>query len=119
MPARRMTSGELVKERQGVGITRGDEAVRPGSSRFTLTMPSSMLLPSLRLTWRQLYRQFGVDQAKASKVAQQAFRRDCLRELKKIKIAWPDLHYTTAKGALILSPSPPRIAPSQLRLVDT
>ena len=67
---------------------------------------SSMLLLSLRLTWRQLYRQFGVDQAKASEVAQQAFRRDCLRELKKIKIAWPDLHYTTAKGALILSPSP-------------
>ena len=39
MTARRMTSGELVKERQGVCITRGDEALRPGSSRFTLTMP--------------------------------------------------------------------------------
>ena len=38
------------------------------------------------------------------------FRKDCLRELKKIKDAWPDLHYSTAKGALILSPSPPRIA---------
>ena len=30
----------------------------------------------------------------------------------------PDLHYQTVKGALLLSPSPPRIAPSQLRLVD-
>ena len=40
LTARRMTSGELVKERQGVCITRGDEAVRPGSSRFTLTMPA-------------------------------------------------------------------------------
>ena len=47
-----------------------------------------------------------------------AFRRDCLRELKKIKDAWPDLHYRTVKGALLLSPTPPRIAPSQLRLVE-
>ena len=46
------------------------------------------------------------------------FRRDCLRELKKIKGLWPDLHYRTVKGALLLSPSPPVIAPSQLRLVD-
>ena len=30
----------------------------------------------------------------------------------------PDLHYQTVKGALLLSPSSPRIAPSQLRLVD-
>ena len=73
---------------------------------FALTRPR-------RLTWLQLYRQFGADPATASKVAQQAFRRDCLRELKKIKGAWPDLHYRTVKGALLLSPSPPRIAPSQ------
>ena len=46
------------------------------------------------------------------------FRKDCLRELQKIKDAWPDLHYQTVKGALLLSPSPPRIAPSQLRLVE-
>ena len=36
----------------------------------------------------------------------QDFRRKVLRELKKIKIAWPELHYSTAKGVLILSPSP-------------
>ena len=46
------------------------------------------------------------------------FRADCLRELKKIKIAWPDLHYQTAKGALVLSPSPPAIPPAQPRLVE-
>ena len=46
------------------------------------------------------------------------FRRDCLRELKKIKHSWPDLHYRMVKGALLLSPSPPAIAPSQLRLVE-
>ena len=61
-----------------------------------LTYRTFGLKRPLRLTWRQLYRQFGADQAKASKVAQQAFRRDCLRELKKIKNAWPDLHYHTA-----------------------
>ena len=83
-----------------------------------LTYRTFALKRPLRLTWRQLYRQFGADQAKASKVAQQAFRRDCLRELKKIKNAWPDLHYQTVKGALLLSPSPPVIAPSQLRLVE-
>ena len=46
------------------------------------------------------------------------FRKDCLRELQKIKQAWPNLHYHTVTGALVLSPSPPRIAPSQLRLVE-
>ena len=79
---------------------------------FGLTRP-------LRLTWPLLYRQFGVDPARAGdKLVVNDFRKDCLRELKKIKDAWPDLHYSTAKGALILSPSPPRIAPSQLRLVE-
>ena len=83
-----------------------------------LTYRTFDLTRSLRLTWRQLYEQFDSDPAKASKVAQQAFRRDCLRELQKIQRAWPDLHYRTVKGALLLSPSPPRIAPSDLRLVE-
>ena len=79
---------------------------------FALTRP-------LRLSWAQLYRQFGADPTKVeNKVAQQAFRRDCLRELEKIKLAWPDLNYRTAKGVLILSPATPAIAPSQhLQLV--
>ena len=33
------------------------------------------------------------------------------RELKKIKLAWKDLHYMTAPGVLILWPSIPVIAP--------
>ena len=65
-----------------------------------------------RLTWRLLYSQFGVDPAQASdKRTVDAFRTDCLRELKKIKLAWPGLNYTTAKGVLILHPSTPAIAP--------
>ena len=79
---------------------------------FGLTRP-------LRLTWKQLYRQFGANPARATdQCTVDNFRRDCLRELKKIKRSWPDLHYRTVKGALLLSPSPPVIAPSQLRLVE-
>ena len=40
------------------------------------------------------------------------------RILKKIKLSWPSLHYAKAKGALLLSPSPPRIPPPQLRFVE-
>ena len=66
----------------------------------------------LRLSWRQVYRQFGVDPAKASdKRTVDAFRTKCLRELKKIKLAWPELNYSTAPGLLILHPSTPAIAP--------
>ena len=43
----------------------------------------------------------------------QNFRKDCLRELKKIKLAWPELNYSTAPGVLILHPSTPAVAPPQ------
>ena len=66
----------------------------------------------LRLSWPTLYRQFGVDPARASdRVTVDNFRKDCLRELKKVKTAWPELNYATAKGVLILLPSTPAIAP--------
>ena len=65
-----------------------------------------------RITWRQVYRQFGVDPARASdRVTVRNFQREVLRELKKIKLAWPDLNYSTAPGVLILHPSTPVIAP--------
>ena len=84
-----------------------------------LTYRTFGLKRPLRLTWPLLYRQFGVAPARASdKLVVNDFRKDCLRELQKIQRAWPDLHYKTVKGALLLSPSPPRIAPSQLRLVE-
>ena len=66
-----------------------------------------------RITWKQVYRQFGSDPVKASdNVTVQNFRREVLRELKKIKLAWPDLNYMTAPGVLILHPSTPAIAPA-------
>ena len=72
---------------------------------FTLQRP-------MRLSWPRLYRQFGVDPAKADdNRTVQDFRKDCLRELKKIKTAWPDLNYYTPKGVLQLYPSKPAITP--------
>ena len=80
---------------------------------FTLRAP-------LRLTWRLLYGQFGAVPEKASdKFIVRNFRTKCLRELKKIKLAWPELNYTTAKGVLILHPSRPAIPPAdQVRLTS-
>ena len=63
-----------------------------------------------RLTWSQIYRQFGINPAKAGDNSTvQHFRQDCLRELKKIKSAWPGLDYTTPAGVLELRPSEPSI----------
>ena len=74
---------------------------------FPLTSP-------LRLTWRQLYRQFGAHPSKAhEKRTVLDFRRKVLRELKKIKLAWPGLNYATAPGVLILLPSTPSILPGR------
>ena len=65
-----------------------------------------------QITWRQVYRQFGVAPNRASdKRTVDAFRTKALRELKKIKLAWPGLNYTTAPGVLILHPSIPAITP--------
>ena len=77
-----------------------------------LTYRTFALRAPLRLTWRQVYRQFGAHPDKASdKRTVLNFRRKVLRELKKIKLAWPELNYSTAPGVLILHPSTPTIAP--------
>ena len=73
---------------------------------FTLTRP-------LQLSWRQVYCQFGAHPAKASdNNTVQAFRYKVLRELKKIKLAWPELNYTTPPGVLVLHPSAAAIPPA-------
>ena len=84
-----------------------------------LTYRTFTLKTPLTLAWRQLYRQLGADPAKANETnTVNAFRTDCLRELKKINRAWPDLHYHTVTAALVVSPSPPRIPPAQFRLIS-
>ena len=71
----------------------------------------------LRLSWRQLYRQFGAEpDQSADKRTVDAFRTDCLRELKKIHLAWPALNYATPRGALEIRPplEDPRAKPLAL-----
>ncbi len=63
----------------------------------------------LRLSWRQLYRQFGADPARVNKRTVEDFRKKALRELGKLKTSWPDLAYATPRGFLELRPTPPRI----------
>ena len=85
---------------------------------FWLVYRTFTLKAPLTLSWKQLFRQFGADPAKVGKHSTvNRFRADCLRELKKIKRAWPNLHYATVTGGLVLSPSPPRIPPAQLQLI--
>ena len=75
-----------------------------------------------RLSWPQLYKQFGVDPAKANhKRTVDNFRTDCLRELLKVRTAWPGLEYRVERGhrgeksgALIVLPSAPAIPPLRL-----
>ena len=71
-----------------------------------------------QLTWPQLYRQFGAnpDRATNNRTVQD-FRKDCLRELKNIKIAWPGLDYATPAGVLELRPSEPSVPSRQIRLL--
>ena len=82
-----------------------------------LTYRTFSLQHPLRLSWRQLYRQFGADPAKANdNLTVQNFRRKVLRELVKIKTAWPYLNYSTPRGCLEIRPSEPSI--SRLQLVE-
>ena len=84
-----------------------------------LTYRTFSLQNVLCLPWRQLYRQFGADPAKANdKRTVDNFRTDCLRELVKIKTAWPGLKCGTGFGHLFLAPSKPTIPPTErLQLV--
>ena len=77
------------------------------------------LAAPMALSWPMLYRQFGVEPSRADdNVTVQRFRRDCLRELKKIKTAWPGLEYRIERGqrhkkpgTLVLFPSAPVVPP--------
>ena len=74
----------------------------------------------VRLSWPQIYRQFGVNPTAASdKRTVQNLRAKVLRELVKIKSAWPELTYRTVRGGLVVSPSPPRVAATRLHLIES
>ena len=78
-----------------------------------LTYRTFTIKAPLRLSWKQLYRQFGAAPEKVgTKSTVKSFQRAGLRELKKINRAWPGLCYQAAPGGLVLSPS------AQLRLIS-
>ena len=84
-----------------------------------LTYRTFGLKAPVRLSWPQIYRQFGVNPTAASdKRTVQNLRAKVLRELVKIKSAWPELTYRTVRGGLVVSPSPPRVAATRLRLIE-
>ena len=83
-----------------------------------LTYRTFALKKPVQIRWRNLYRQFGANPVKAGdKDTVNAFRKKCLRELKKIKQAWPSLDYETVRGALVLAPSTSPVPAKPLRLV--
>ena len=61
----------------------------------------------LRISWKRLYEQIALNPARAAtdKNAVNDFRAKAIRELIKIKLAWPGLDYATPRGALELLPS--------------
>jgi hypothetical protein len=72
-----------------------------------------------RLSWQRLYVQFGADPSKVDeKGAVNDFRKDALRELKKLKAAWPSLNYSTPTGCLEVRACPPSILPKVLPVVQ-
>ena len=75
---------------------------------FTLDRP-------LFLSWKQLYKQFGGDPSRVGERYEvRDWRRQAIRELTKIKIAWPGLDYSTPKGGLLLLPTTtPSVPPLQ------
>ena len=68
----------------------------------------------MHLSWQQTLPpvRSGPGQSQRQPYCSEIFVRDCLRELKKIKLAWPGLNCSLGKGVLILLPSTPTIAPS-------
>ena len=83
-----------------------------------LTYRTFTLRHPLRLSWARLYRQFGAEPARANdNRTVQDFRKGCLRELIKIKTAWPDSGLRDGPGgagSLALQTRHPSHAPCSL-----
>lgn len=64
------------------------------------------------LSWEQLYRQFGTGPEQAeNKYVVRDFRKDVLREIVKLRTAWPALDIAFPKGFLEIRPCPPSVQP--------
>ena len=68
------------------------------------------------LSWPRLYAQFGSRPENAGdNVVVQSFRKDFLRELRKLKICWRDLDYEKREGGLAINACKPSIDPKRLK----
>ena len=75
----------------------------------------------VQISWNQLYQQFGEDPSNAKRARSVVgdWRKKAIRHLKRIKVAWPGLDYTTPKGALVLLPTTtPSVPPRKLQLLS-
>ena len=65
-----------------------------------------------RIKWERLYDQFGPRPGARDNQTINSFRTAVLREFVKMRTAWPELDFTTPRGALELRPTPPLIPPA-------
>ncbi len=72
-----------------------------------------------QLSWKRLYRQFGAANSEGQVAGDddqvKNFRKDALRELRKLKLAWPTLDYATPEGCLEVRPCLPSVRPKALK----
>jgi hypothetical protein len=81
----------------------------------TFSLLSSKGAKTQRLSWHQLYAQFGKDPANAGdKDVVNDFRKDVLRELRKLRVCWPALEYGTPKGFLEVRGCQPSVPPKAI-----
>lgn len=63
-----------------------------------------------KIPWKRLYEQFGSSKAEtAGEHAVMTFRVAALKELEKLRVAWPELDCDLIRGSLIIKPSLSRI----------
>lgn len=71
-----------------------------------LTYRVSYMSRETVISWQTLEAQMGADYAETKN-----FARSVKRELKRIKLVWPELEYRTPRGRLVLKPCPPHVRP--------
>jgi hypothetical protein len=81
----------------------------------TFTLLTATGPKTQRLSWHQIYSQFGKDPDKAhDKDVVNDFRKDALRELRKLRLCWPTLDFKTPKGFLEIRGCMPSIPPKAI-----
>lgn len=71
-----------------------------------LTYRVSYMKHETVIPWKNLEAQLGTDYGQTKD-----FTQKVKRELKKIKLVWPELQYRTPRGRLVLKPCPPHVSP--------